>query len=188
MWERWSTGNCARNWNLTIRAISIWITQNLSWRLRRTNSSGILIYKRISDRRPDHILISVLIIINSKKKKKRTCRIVDFAVPADHRVKLKQNEKKDKYIDLASELTKLWNRKVTIIPTLIDALDTVTKGLIKGRDDMEIKEREEIIQSTALLRSARILRKFLGDLRRLVVIQTPVKDHQLTLMWKTLKE
>ena len=25
-----------------------------------------------------------------------------------------------------------------------------------------------------------------GDLRRLAVTQTPVKDHQLTLMWKTL--
>ena len=27
-----------------------------------------------------------------------------------------------------------------------------------------------------------------GDLRRLAVIQTPVKNHQLTLMWKTLNE
>ena len=36
---------------------------------------------------------SDLVII---KKKKRTCWIVDFAVPADHRVKLKENEKKDK--------------------------------------------------------------------------------------------
>ena len=27
-----------------------------------------------------------------------------------------------------------------------------------------------------------------GDLRRLVVTQTPVKDHQLTLIRKTLKE
>ena len=27
-----------------------------------------------------------------------------------------------------------------------------------------------------------------GDLRRLTVTQTPVKNHQLTLMWKTLKE
>ena len=27
-----------------------------------------------------------------------------------------------------------------------------------------------------------------GDLQRLAVAQTPVKDHQLTLMWKTLKE
>ena len=26
------------------------------------------------------------------------------------------------------------------------------------------------------------------DMRRLAVTQTPVKDHQQTLMWKTLKE
>ena len=46
---------------------------------------------------------------NKRKKKKRmkTCRIVDFAVPADHRVKLKESEKKDKYLDLARELKKL---------------------------------------------------------------------------------
>ena len=27
-----------------------------------------------------------------------------------------------------------------------------------------------------------------GDLRRLIVTQSPVKDHQLTLVWKTCKE
>ena len=36
--------------------------------------------------------------------KKRTCRIVDIAVPANHRVKLKESEKRDKYVDLAREL------------------------------------------------------------------------------------
>ena len=36
----------------------------------------------------------------------RTCRKVDFAVPADHRIKLKENEKRDKYIDLAREQKK----------------------------------------------------------------------------------
>ena len=40
----------------------------------------------------------------NNKKKKRTSKMVDFAVPADHRVKLKENEKKDKYQDLAREL------------------------------------------------------------------------------------
>ena len=52
---------------------------------------------------------SELTIINKKKKKKKkkereladNCRIVDFAVPADHRVKLKESEKKDTYLDLA---------------------------------------------------------------------------------------
>ena len=51
----------------------------------------------IHARRPD------LIIIN---KKKRICKIVDFAVPADYRINLKECEKKDKYIDLARELKK----------------------------------------------------------------------------------
>ena len=44
---------------------------------------------------------------NNQQQKKRTCKIVDFAVPADHRIKLKEYEKKDKYLDLARELKKL---------------------------------------------------------------------------------
>ena len=39
-------------------------------------------------------------------KKKRICKIVDFAVPADRRIYLKECEKKDKYLDLARELKK----------------------------------------------------------------------------------
>ena len=83
----------------------------------------------ISARRPD------LIIIN---KKKRFCKIVNFAVPADHRIKLKECERKDKYLDLARELKKLWNMKVTIIPIVIGAFGTVTKVLLKGLEDLEV--------------------------------------------------
>ena len=72
---------------------------------------------------------------NKKKKQKRICKIVDFAVPADHRIKLKECEKRDKYLDLARELKKLRNMKVTIIPTVIGAFGTVTKGLLKGLED-----------------------------------------------------
>ena len=63
-----------------------------------------------------------LIIIN---RKKRTCTL-DFAVPDDHRVKLKENENMGKYLDLAKELKKLWNMKVTVIPIVIGAFRTVT--------------------------------------------------------------
>ena len=49
----------------------------------------------ISARRPDFIIIN--------KKKERTCKIVDLAVPADHKIKLKENEKKDKYTDFSRE-------------------------------------------------------------------------------------
>ena len=53
----------------------------------------------VSARRPD------LIIINRKKKKK-ICKIVDFTVPADHRIKMNECEKRDKYLNLAKKLKK----------------------------------------------------------------------------------
>ena len=121
-----------------------------------------------SARRPD------LIIIN---KKKRTCKIVDFAFPADHRIKLKESEKKDKYLDLARGLKKLWNMKVTIRPIVIGAFGTVTKGLLKGQEDLEVGSRVETIQTTTLLRTARILRRIQetwGDLL------------SLELQWETI--
>ena len=70
-------------------------------------------------------------------QQKKICKTADFAVPADHRIKLKECEKRDKYLDLARELKKLWNMKVTIIPIVIDAFGTVTKGLLKGLEDLE---------------------------------------------------
>ena len=47
--------------------------------------------------------------------------------------------------------------KVSVIPIVIGALDTVTKELIQELEDMEIRERVETLQITALLRSATIL-------------------------------
>ena len=104
---------------------------------------------------------------HNNHKKKRICKIVDFSIPADHRINLKEGEKKDKYFDLARELKKLWNMKVTIVPIVIGALGTITKGLLKGLEDLEVGRRVETIQTAALLRTARILRRVLetrGDL------------------------
>ena len=86
---------------------------------------------------------------------------MDFAVSADHRVKLKECEKKDNYLDLARELKKLWKMKVTIILIVIGALGIVTKGLVQRLEDLEIIGQVETVQTTALLRSARILRRVL---------------------------
>ena len=122
----------------------------------------------ISARRQD------LIIMN---KKKRICEIVDFVVPADHRINLKECEKKDKYLDLARELKKLWNMKVTIVRIVIGAFGTIIKGSLKGLGDLEVGGRVETIQMTALPRTARILRRVMeawGDLL------------SLKLQWKTI--
>ena len=109
----------------------------------------------------------LLLFNNIFFNKERICKIVDFAVPADHKIKPKECEKKDKYIDLARELKKLWHMKETIIPIVIGAFGTVTKGLLKGQEDLEIGGWEETTQTTALLRMTRILRRVLetwGDL------------------------
>ena len=67
--------------------------------------------------------------------------------------------------------------KVTIVPIVIGALGTITKGLLRGLEDLEIGGRTETIQTIALLRTAGILRRVLetwGDLL------------SLKLQWKTI--
>ena len=49
--------------------------------------------------------------------------------------------------------------KVTFIPTVNSALGIVSNGLIKRLDDLEITGRVDTIQTTTLLKSARILRR-----------------------------
>ena len=40
-------------------------------------------------------------------KKRRTCKIIDFAVPGDSRIEEKEKEKIEKYQDLRRELQKI---------------------------------------------------------------------------------
>ena len=50
---------------------------------------------------------------------------------------------------------------MTAIPIVTGALGTVTNGLVQGPEELEIRGRMETIQTTALLISARILRRVL---------------------------
>ena len=80
---------------------------------------------------------------------------------------MKESEKKDKYLNLARELKNLWKMKVTVIPIAIGALGTITKGLLKGLEDLEMRGWVVTIQTTVWLKSARILRRVMetwGDL------------------------
>ena len=62
-------------------------------------------------------------------------------------------------------------------PSVIGAIGTINRGLIQGLEDLEIRGRVEIIQTTALLRSARILRR---------VLETWVDLLSLKLQWETI--
>ena len=67
--------------------------------------------------------------------------------------------------------------KVTIIPIVIGAFGTVTKGLLKGLADLEVGGRVETIQTTALLRTVKMLRR---------VLETRGDLLSLNLQWKTI--
>ena len=74
-------------------------------------------------------------------------------------------------------MKKLRDMKVTIVPIVIGALGTITKGLLKGLEDLEVGGQVEIIQMTALLGTARILRRVLEIWWDLL---------SLKLQWKTI--
>ena len=111
---------------------------------------------------------------------------MDSPLLGNHWVKSKEAEKKDKYLDIAKELKKQWNMKLTLIPIVIGVLFQINEGLIQGQEDLEISGRVETIETMALLRSAIILRRVL-ELRRLFVTQNPLREYRLILVWKTLK-
>ena len=110
-------------------------------------------------------------------KRKRICKIVDFALPADHKIKMKECEKNDKYLDLARELKKLWNMKVTIIPLVIDAFGCVTKGLLKGPGELGSWRTSGDHPNYSIIENGQNTEKSPGDLRRLLSLK-----HQ----WKTI--
>ena len=68
-----------------------------------------------------------------------------FVVADDYRVKTKEKEKRDKYLDLAREQKKLFNMRVAMILVVIGALGTVPKCLEWGVEVLEIGGRIDTI-------------------------------------------
>ena len=133
-------------------------TEKLRWDFEINRSP----YLDQTTKRPD------LVIIN---KKERTWRIGEFPVPADYRVELKKSRKRDKYLDLSRELKKL-EHEINDLPIVIGALGTVTKGLVKELEGLEITRQEKTVQTTALVRSAKILRWVLETWGDFIIIMS----------------
>ena len=71
--------------------------------------------------------------------------------------------------------------KVTIVPIVIGTFGTITKGLLKGQEDSENGRNN---QNDSIAENSQNPETSPGDLRRLAVTQTQVKNHQLTLIGK----
>ena len=110
----------------------------------------------------DHLISARRQDLDTVKKKKKEKK-KDLPISQLCRSNWPQNKiKRNKYLHLASELKQLWNMKVTVIPIVIGALRTIRKGLVKWLEDLEINGQVVTIQTSALLRSARKLRRVQG--------------------------
>ena len=97
-------------------------------------------------------------------KKRRTCKIIDFAVPRDSRTEEKEKEKIEKYQDLRRELQKIWNVRVKIIPLVMGSFGAIPKQFGKILKVIGITAEIGQVQKTVLLGMARILSEVLEKL------------------------
>ena len=109
--------------------------------------------KVIHARRPDFVIV---------KKKDKECMIIDVAVPADSRTWSKEEEKIDKYTELAWELRRMWKVQTRVVPIVIGALGTITTRHKDFLEEMGIHVSFETIQKASLLGTAHILREVLS--------------------------
>ena len=58
---------------------------------------------------------------------------MNLSVRVDQRVKLKESEKRGKYLNLARELKKMWNMIGTLTPIVIGEHGTAAKGLVQNK-------------------------------------------------------
>ena len=79
-------------------------------------------------------------------------------------------------------MKKLWNMTMTIIPIVIGVLGTVTKRLKKGTEGLGGKRTSGDHPNYCIIKIGQNTEISPGDLRRLAVTQTLVKDYQQTFM------
>jgi hypothetical protein len=71
-----------------------------------------------------------------KTKKEKICTVIDASVPSDRNVIHKETEKKLKYRNLCIEIQRMWKMKCFVIPLVIVAVETVTRGLRKYPEEI----------------------------------------------------
>ena len=113
---------------------------------------------------------------------------MDFLVPADHGVKLKESEKEDKFLGLAGELKKTVEHESHNYTNRDWCFWYSHQRIIKGTGGLGNKRASGEHPKYAITKMGQKTKKSPGDLRRLAVTQTPVRNHRLTLVCKLEKE
>ena len=118
----------------------------------------------------------------NNQRKNRTWKIVNFAVPVDHRVKLIESENNDKYFNHARELKKTVEHESDVYTNCNWCSWCTHRRIKKGAGGLGNEGMRGDPPNYYIIEISENTEKSPGDLGRLDVTQTPVKDHQLTLM------
>ena len=102
-------------------------------------------------------------------------------IPADHSVKLNEREKRDKYRDLARELKKTVEHESENSTNCNWYSWYSHQKIGKRTGGLENSGTSEDCPNYSIDEVGQNTEKSPGDLRRLAVTKTPVKDHQLKL-------
>ena len=93
-------------------------------------------------------------------KNGRSCAIIDIAMPEDIGVSQKEKDKIERYQELKTEIKRMWKiRSIKFIPVVVLALDSTLKKLKNRIEELGVVKSTTLLQKTALLGVARILRK-----------------------------
>ena len=109
--------------------------------------------RKVSYKRSDMVVID---------REENTFCSVDFAIPMDHRIKEKEEEKIDKYMGLAVEVRRRFRVNTVTVPIVLRALGTVPGKLLELLKKLEIEDITGSLQNTVLISPAVILRKVLN--------------------------
>ena len=113
---------------------------------------------------------------------------MNFAVPADHRVKSeKKSEKKNKYLDLARELKKTMEHESDSDTNCNRCARYSHQRIGGGTGGLGNNRTSGDLTNCSIIEIGKNTEKCPGDLRRLAVTQTPMENYPLTLASKTLK-
>lgn len=92
---------------------------------------------------------------------KKSCLLIDVAVPCDQNVVTKEAEKRLKYKSLEIEISRMWGVKAQVVPIVIGALGFVPQNLSKNLSKLPGNSKDWEVQEIALFGTAHILRKVL---------------------------
>ena len=96
------------------------------------------------------------------RKKHKEGMITDVIVRADSRTWSKEEEKIDKYTELAWELKKIWKVQTRVVPVVTGALGTITTTHKDFLADLGTHVSFETTRKASLLATTHILRKVLS--------------------------